>query len=129
MSIEAMIKGMASNARDAARRLRSIERGMKDAALELMAAKVMEKEENIKKENEKDLLLARKKGLSSAMIDRLTLDNKTIRSMADGLIEVAALPDPVGEVTGMWKRPNGLIVVECGYLLVSLALFMNPGPM
>jgi glutamate-5-semialdehyde dehydrogenase len=44
------------------------------------------------------------------MVDRLTLDAKTIRSMVDGLKEVEALPDPVGEVTRMWKRPNGLLV-------------------
>ncbi len=44
------------------------------------------------------------------MIDRLTLDDRTIESMAEGLMEVVALPDPVGEVTGMWKRPNGLVV-------------------
>ncbi len=44
------------------------------------------------------------------MLDRLTLDAKTLQSMAEALGEVAALPDPVGEVTGMWKRPNGLLV-------------------
>ena len=51
-----------------------------------------------------------KKGLSAAMLDRLMLDEARIRAMADGLREVAALPDPVGEVTGMWKRPNDLMV-------------------
>ena len=59
--------------------------------------------------NERDVA-ARGKGLSPAMIDRLVLDEKRIAAMASGLREVAALPDPVGEVTGMWRRPNGLQV-------------------
>ena len=62
------------------------------------------------KENEKDLSLAKEGGLSSAMIDRLTLNEEVLKEMAEGLREVATLPDPVGEVTGMWKRPNGLRV-------------------
>ena len=110
MSIEGMIEKMARDAKDSARQLRTVERSKKDSALELMAHKLLEREELIKEENEKDLSLAREKGLSAAMMDRLTLDEKTIRSMAEGLKEVMALPDPVGEVTGMWKRPNGLIV-------------------
>ena len=110
MSIEGMIEDMAIDARDSSRQLRNVERSKKDAALELMAHKLLEREEHIKEENEKDLSLAKEKGLSAAMMDRLTLDEKTIRSMAEGLKEVVALPDPVGEVTGMWKRPNGLLV-------------------
>jgi glutamate-5-semialdehyde dehydrogenase len=52
----------------------------------------------------------RQKGLAPAMIDRLVLDEQRIRAMADGLREVAALPDPVGEITGMRRRPNGIQV-------------------
>jgi glutamate-5-semialdehyde dehydrogenase len=105
-----MIEQMAGDAKDASRQLRKVGRGKKDAALELMATRLIKKKESIQKENDKDLSRAREKGLSSAMIDRLTLDEKTIQSMAEGVREVAALPDPVGEVTGMWKRPNGLMV-------------------
>jgi glutamate-5-semialdehyde dehydrogenase len=70
----------------------------------------MQREKAIRQENEKDVALAKEQGMSSAMVDRLTLDGKTLQSMAEALREVAALPDPVGEVTGMWKRPNGLQV-------------------
>ena len=59
-------------------------------------------------ENEKDLVAAREAGMAPAMVDRLVLDAQRIRGMADGLCEVADLPDPVGEVTGMWRRPNDL---------------------
>src|SRR4030042_805389 len=110
MSIEIMIKNIAMAAKAASRRLRKVERGAKDSALRIMADRLIQRVENIIGENKKDIALAEKSGLTSAMIDRLTLDEKTIISMAEGLREVAGLPDPVGEVTGMWKRPNGLMV-------------------
>jgi len=75
-----------------------------------MADKLVQREKTIRQENEKDLALAKEQGMNSAMLDRLALDAKTLQSMAEALREVAALPDPVGEVTGMWKRPNGLKV-------------------
>ena len=110
MSIETMVAKMAKGARQASRTLRKTGRAQKDKALLRTSALLLEKEDLIRKENEKDILNAGELGLSSALIDRLTLDTKTLRSMADGLAEVAALPDPVGQVMGMWKRPNGLRV-------------------
>jgi len=110
MSLETMIKDMAKAGKEASRELRKVSRAKKDAALQVIAGKLLEREKAIRQENEKDLALAKEQGLSSAMLDRLTLDAKTLQSMADALHEVAALPDPVGEVTGMWKRPNGLMV-------------------
>jgi glutamate-5-semialdehyde dehydrogenase len=110
MSIQSMIEKMAKDAKAASRALRKAQREKKDAALTLMANRLGERKKNIQKENQKDLDLAKEKGLSSAMIDRLTLNDKTIESMSEGLREVVALPDPVGEVTRMWKRPNGLMV-------------------
>jgi glutamate-5-semialdehyde dehydrogenase len=110
MSETDLIQTMAKEAREAARRMRKAGRSQKDDALRLMGEKLLEKEAFIKKENETDVMKARESGLSSALVDRLTLDSKTIRSMVDGLKEVQALPDPVGEITRMWKRPNGLLV-------------------
>jgi glutamate-5-semialdehyde dehydrogenase len=110
MSIEVMIRQMAKDARAAARKLRQVERPQKDEALKRMARLVVERKEAIFQENRKDLDGAEKSGLSPAMIDRLRLDAKTIDAMAEGLLEVASLPDPVGAVTSMWKRPNGLMV-------------------
>ncbi len=71
---------------------------------------MIEREDEILKENEKDLKNAYDMGLSSAMIDRLTLNEDRIKEMANGIMEVVSLPDPVGEVVKMWKRPNGLMV-------------------
>jgi len=110
MSLEKMIKDMAKAGKEASRELRKVSRAKKDAALLLTADKLMQREKAIRQENEKDVALAKEQGMSSAMVDRLTLDGKTLQSMAEALREVAALPDPVGEVTGMWKRPNGLQV-------------------
>jgi glutamate-5-semialdehyde dehydrogenase len=110
MSVEQMVEKMARSARQASRALRNRERTEKDQALLRMSALLLKKEDLIRRENEQDLLKAKDLGLSTAMMDRLTLDGKTIRSMVEGLEEVASLPDPVGQVTGMWKRPNGLRV-------------------
>jgi glutamate-5-semialdehyde dehydrogenase len=64
----------------------------------------------ILEENLKDVAKAKKSGIPRAMLERLTLKQATIEQMAQGLREVAALPDPVGKVTSMWRRPNGLLV-------------------
>ena len=110
MNFDKAIQAMAKNAKQSARFLRVAKRAEKDAALEFMAEQILSKKEEIIVINAKDTALAKENGLNPAMIDRLTLDEKTITSMIDGLHEVAALPDPVGEVTSMWKRPNGLQV-------------------
>ncbi|EFK06831.1 glutamate-5-semialdehyde dehydrogenase [delta proteobacterium NaphS2] len=110
MSLEHMIKEMAGDAKKASRGLRSLESGRKDDALLKMAERLVAAREIISAENRKDLEAARDAGLSAAMLDRLTLSEPVIGAMADGLREVAALPDPVGAVPGMWKRPNGLMV-------------------
>jgi glutamate-5-semialdehyde dehydrogenase len=68
--------------------------------------------ERLKAENEKDLAAGREKGLSGAMLDRLTLNDKRIDAMAEGLEAVAALPDPVGEIVSQTIRPNGLRIAQ-----------------
>jgi glutamate-5-semialdehyde dehydrogenase len=110
MSIEATIREMAKNAKDAAKVVSVLDTNKKNAALEGIAQKLLDQSALIKEENEKDLVAGKETGLSAAMIDRLTVDDGVIESMAKGLRDVAALKDPVGEVTGMWLRPNGLQV-------------------
>jgi len=109
-SILSMVEDIAKNAKEASRILRSVGRSKKDEALRLMADMLIKRKDEILRENEKDLKNAYEMKLSSAMIDRLTLNEERIKEMADGILEVASLPDPVGEVVKMWKRPNGLIV-------------------
>ena len=110
MDLHEMISDMAKDAKIAARVLRNSGRAQKDAALEFMAETLISRKEEIIKVNDRDISFAKEKGLTKAMIDRLTLNEATIDSMVAGLREVAALEDPVGEVTRMWKRPNGLQV-------------------
>ncbi|VYU55681.1 Gamma-glutamyl phosphate reductase [Clostridium tertium] len=80
----------------------------KNNALELMAKALLNNKEEIINENKKDLDVAIEKGTSKAMLDRLALNEERIEGMANGLRELIALDDPVGEVIEMWKRPNGL---------------------
>ena len=97
-------------AKNGARRLATVSSSVKDKALLSMADAIEREGGRLKKENQKDIEYARTKGLSPALIDRLTINDKRIIEMAKMLREVAALPDPVGEIMRMWKRPNGMQV-------------------
>lgn len=108
MDIKALILEKAKKAKAASRVLSKTPSSVKNKALISMADALIDAKEEIKRENAKDLEYAREKKLSSALIDRLTLNDKRIESMASGLREVSQLPDPIGEVTKMWQRPNGL---------------------
>ena len=110
MDIPKTVKKIAEDALAASRFLSRISTGTKNAALLRMADELGRHRDFILTENNRDVTGAREKGLSAAMIDRLTLKDATFESMAQGLREVAALPDPVGKVTSMWRRPNGLLV-------------------
>jgi len=101
---------MGREARNASKTLRIADTKQKDTALRLMAELLDSRRKEIVLENTKDLDQARKANLSTAMIDRLTITEAVIDGMIQALQEVAALPDPVGQVTSMWKRPNGLMV-------------------
>jgi glutamate-5-semialdehyde dehydrogenase len=110
MNIPEMVQQMAQKAKDAARRLGSLSRGDKDRIILKVAELLSERQKRILADNERDVQAAKAQGYAPAFIDRLTLSDKVFASMAKGLQEVAALPDPVGAITGMWVRPNGLKV-------------------
>lgn len=110
MKIKNFVLDMAVEAKKAAKTVAVLSTDIKNDALLNMAQGLIKNSQPIRKENAKDLKDAKKKGLSSAMIDRLSITGSTIKGMADGLMEVAQLPDPVGTISKMWKRPNGLLV-------------------
>jgi glutamate-5-semialdehyde dehydrogenase len=110
MSLKNEILQIARKAKEDCQVLANLSTSTKNAALEGMAEALIKSRAKLKKANAIDLASARKAGLSSAMIDRLTLSDSTLRGMAESLKAVALLPDPVGEVTRMWTRPNGLRV-------------------
>ena len=82
----------------------------KNRILRAVGAALRENASYLQEENARDVAAAAEKGLPAAMIDRLTLKEATIAAMAAGCDEVAALDDPVGKITSMWRRPNGLLV-------------------
>ncbi len=108
--LEQSLLDMALAARAAARVLANVSSQQKNDALSLMARNLRNRTGDIKQSNLADIEQAKQAGLSSAMIDRLTLTEARIDSMAAGVEEVIKLADPVGEVTRMWKRPNGLLI-------------------
>ena len=110
MPLEAKIVEMAQAARAAAREMGRCPSKRKNKVLLAIAESIEKEADRIKSENAKDLAYARDKGLSDAMIDRLTISDDTIRSMADGLREVVGLSDPVGAADETILRPNGLQV-------------------
>ncbi len=110
MDIKQFVLNKAKEAKEGARSLAKTSARQKNSALIKMAEALKNRTEELISENRKDIEYAGKKGLSKALIDRLTLNEKRINEMAQGLVEVSQLPDPVGEVTRMWQRPNGMTV-------------------
>ncbi|MBM4271945.1 MAG: glutamate-5-semialdehyde dehydrogenase [Deltaproteobacteria bacterium] len=110
MNIRSQVIAIAKHAKRAANSLARLSSDVKNRVLQGMAGKIVREMDSLIEENAKDVDAAKRAGLSAAMIDRLTLKKSTIEDMAQGLREVAALPDPVGKVTSMWRRPNGLLV-------------------
>ena len=108
MSVSEMVLDLGKRARAASRGLALLSTDEKNRCLIAMAEALEAQKDAIKAANEKDLAAAPGYGLSAAMMDRLKLDEKRIASMAKGLREVAALPDPVGRMLDERVRPNGL---------------------
>lgn len=101
---------MGKRARVAAHQMAKVGDVLKRKVLDHMALKLESERQAIREANEKDIRLALEKGLPAAKVDRLRLSEKVLEEMACGLREVALLSDPVGEITRMWTRPNGLRV-------------------
>ena len=110
MNLGSMIQTMAGDGRVAARLMAKAAAEAKNRALRATAALLRQRQDDISAENEKDLVAAEKAGLTGAKLDRLRITDRVLEEMAAGLEEVAQLPDPVGAVTRMWTRPNGLQV-------------------
>ncbi len=110
MDTNTHVEELLSNAVRASRALATASTESKNRALELMADGLVAGAEALQEANAADLAAGREAGLSEAMLDRLTLSDKRIRGMADGLRVVADLPDPVGEAIESVERPNGLAI-------------------
>ena len=128
MSIESTIIEFARSARSAATELACCSTSRKNEGLCRIAEVLLSEADSIQAANARDLEAARKQGLSAAMIDRLTITEATLQGMADGLREVAALPDPVGARSATWIRPNGLEVARMRIPLGVIGIIYESRP-
>ncbi len=127
-NISEQVVSIAKGARLASLAMARLATSVKNSMLRAMAASLEQSSAEIIAENGRDLEVGRQKGLSAAMLDRLMLDEKRISGIADALREVAALPDPVGEVTRMWKRPNELMVGKMRIPLGTIGIIYESRP-
>ena len=112
MTIKEQILQMGADALKASRQLSSLSTEEKNSILLAMAESLEKSSSEILPANKLDIAAAEKTGLTSAMVDRLRLDEKRLAAIADGIRQVASLPDPVGEVMAKWQRPNGIDITQ-----------------
>ncbi len=117
--VAAYMRGLGEAARNAARLIARADTAAKDAALAAIAAAIRRDEARLLAANAEDVTAARTAGSDAAFVDRLTLTPKTITAMADGLAAIAALPDPVGEISDLNYRPSG---IQVGMMRVPLGV-------
>jgi glutamate-5-semialdehyde dehydrogenase len=119
MDIQSYMHSVGRAARAASREMAKADTRAKNDALLTMAQAVERDIARLLDANRKDVEAARAKGLDAAMVDRLTLTPKSVASMAEGLRQIAALPDPVGEISGLNYRPTG---IQVGRMRVPLGV-------
>lgn len=118
-NIKTYIQTLGRQARAAAAILSRTETAAKNAALLAMADAIDQSSATLKTENARDLAAGKTNGLDDAMLDRLALNDSRIKAMSDGLRQIAVLPDPVGEISGMAYRPSG---IQVGRMRVPLGV-------
>jgi glutamate-5-semialdehyde dehydrogenase len=128
MSLKEEAIQLGKKAKEASRRLARQSTDTKNRALLGMAEEIEGQSEFLLQENKKDLDGATKAGLSSALLDRIALTPSRVQAMAKGLRDVAALPDPVGEIVKSWRRPNGLDVKRVRIPLGVIAIIYEARP-
>jgi glutamate-5-semialdehyde dehydrogenase len=119
IDIDTYMTGLGRRARTASRAMASASTAAKNAALEAIATAIERERAALKNANARDLARAREKGLDAAFIDRLTLSDKAIATMVEGLRQVAALADPIGEISGLKFMPSG---IQVGQMRVPLGV-------
>ncbi|MGE5621878.1 MAG: aldehyde dehydrogenase family protein, partial [Bacillota bacterium] len=119
MDIKHYMNEVGQRARKASRAMAKADTSAKNRALSLIAAAIRREAEALRVANQKDLDAARANGLAPAMLDRLTLSDKAISTMAEGLEQIVALPDPIGEISNMKYRPTG---IQVGQMRVPLGV-------
>lgn len=119
MSLAAVFEATAQRAREASRALARASTGQKNRALEAMAARLQSARPALKTANQDDLAAAQARGLEPALVDRLRLDDAALDRMIEGLLQISALPDPVGSIRDLAYRPSG---IQVGRMRVPLGV-------
>jgi len=127
-TIEESMLALGENARRASRAMMTAGSGQKNRALLAMADALAEQRDALKAANAQDVESARADGLEAALLDRLTLTDRSIDLMHEGLRQVAALPDPVGSVTATSVRPNGMRVAQMRVPLGVIGIIYESRP-
>lgn len=128
MSIKDEMISMAKRAKEASEELARLSTFTKNSILKDMAKEIIKSKKVVLRANERDIEFAKKKGLSKALIDRLTLSSSRIENMARSLREVAFLPDPVGRIIKTTKRPNGLTIKKVRVPIGVIAMIYEARP-
>ena len=127
-SIQQYMQTLGQTARTASRAMARANTATKNAALRQMAVLIEQQADVLKAENTKDLEQARAKGLDAAFIDRLTLSDKAIQTMVDGLRQIADLPDPIGQMSGFKILPSGITVGQMRVPLGVIGIIYESRP-
>ncbi|MCQ4574280.1 MAG: glutamate-5-semialdehyde dehydrogenase [Candidatus Brocadiales bacterium] len=128
INMEKYVAKLTAGAKEASRRLACASTAQKDAAIAAIARGLVDSRNDIQKENQRDIEVARKAGQSKPVIDRLLLNDKRIKAMTDGLTTMISLKDPVGEVMGGWKAPNGMLIEKVRVPLGVIAIIYESRP-
>lgn len=126
--VASYVEGVCQRAKAASRVLLSLDSEAKNHALSKMAEGLRKSAEELKAANQNDLESGRSKGLSDAMLDRLTLSNARVEQMAAGLEEIALMRDPVGEIESQWQRPGGFEVARMRIPLGVIGIIYESRP-
>jgi len=128
MNLKQGLIDIAKNAKAASSFMLNVSSATKNKILRQMASSLNTKRDFILKANKKDIAVAKRAGLSSALIDRLTLNPKRIKEMSGSLIEISRLNDPVGGVIKAWRRPNGLRIQKVRVPIGVIAIIYESRP-
>ncbi len=126
--ISRYIEEMGKKAKEASKKLLTLDTRTKNKALVMIAEELINKKEEIKEANRLDLEKGKKEGLSFALLDRLELTDKRIEAMSQGLMEIAAFTDPIGEILSGWKHKNGMTIEKKRVPLGVLGIIYESRP-
>ena len=126
--VNGYIEEMGKKAKETSKKLLTLDTRTKNKALVMIAEELINKKEEIKEANRLDIENGKKEGLSFALLDRLELTDKRIEAMSQGLMEIAAFTDPIGEILSGWKHKNGMTIEKKRVPLGVLGIIYESRP-